>query len=291
VAAAAKKAYSLRYQLLTYMYSSLFIAHSRGGTVLRPLFFTAPADAGARKAEEQWMVGEGLLVSPVVKPDTNVITPYFTAGAWYSAWDYRPMIIEGAAGQAVEMEVPLGDIPVHYRGGTIVPLQQYTPVTRDMRYTPVTLVVALPSSTAAEDAAAGVVAPYAAEEFCRSSREQNADRLVACGMLFMDGEADAPVVTSDNSVQAQFTAVAAADARTGSISSRVVSNSGDAAGKLRVSAVHVLGVGSGAVQAAVRVNGAEVAASDVNFDDVSGVLKVSGLQLEVGQAFDVHWSA
>jgi hypothetical protein len=237
------------------------------------------------------MVGEGVLVSPVVKPQTSSISPYFTAGAWYSTWDYSPLVVEGAAGQAVEMDVPLGEIAVHYRGGAIVPLQQYASVTRDVRYSPLTLVVALSSSTAAEDAAAGVVAPYAAEEFCRSSREQNADRLVSCGVLFMDDEADVPVVTADNSLQAQFTAVAAADACTGSISSRVVTNGGDAAAKLRVDAVHVLGVGSGVASAAVRVNGAGVPASDVEFDAVNGVLKVSGLQLEAGQAFELHWSA
>ncbi|KAF6262828.1 glycosyl hydrolases family 31-domain-containing protein [Scenedesmus sp. NREL 46B-D3] len=291
VAAAARKAYGLRYQLLTYMYSSLFLAHSKGGTVLRPLFFAAPRDAGARSAEAQWMVGEALLVSPVITPDTSSISPYFTAGAWYSAWDYSPLVVEGPAGQAVELEVPVGDIAVHYRGGTVVPLQQPALVTRDVRVSPVTLVVALPSSTAAEDAAAGGVAPYAAEEFCRGFRQQHADRLVSCGMLFMDGEADAPEVTAENSVQVLFTAVAAADARTGSISSSVVSNSGEAAGTLRVSSVHVLGVGSGAAGAAVRVNAEEVLAADVSFDGVSGVLKVSGLQLAVGQAFDLHWSA
>jgi hypothetical protein len=232
-----------------------------------------------------------VLISPVIKPDITSISPYFTAGAWYSAWDYSPLIIEGSNGQAVEMEVPLGEIPVHYRGGTVVPLQQYAPVTRDVRYSPVTLVVALPSSTAAEEAAAGVVAPYHAEDFCRSAREQNADRLVACGVLFMDDEVDAPVVTADNSLQAQFTAVAAADARSGSISSRVLAAGGDAAEKLQVTAVHVLGVGSSAAAAVVRVNGAEVPASSVEVDGVSGVLKLTGLQLAAGEAFEVHWSA
>jgi len=42
VTAAAKKAYGLRYQLLTYLYSSLYLAHSRGGTLARPLLFTDP---------------------------------------------------------------------------------------------------------------------------------------------------------------------------------------------------------------------------------------------------------
>lgn len=36
----------------------------------------------ARNATEQWLLGESLLVSPVIKPDTQTIKPYFTAGAW-----------------------------------------------------------------------------------------------------------------------------------------------------------------------------------------------------------------
>lgn len=35
-----------------------------------------------RNATEQWLLGESLLVSPVIKSDTNSIKPYFTAGAW-----------------------------------------------------------------------------------------------------------------------------------------------------------------------------------------------------------------
>jgi alpha-glucosidase (family GH31 glycosyl hydrolase) len=48
VAAAAKKAYTLRYQLLSYMYGAFFLAHVKGGTVARPLLFTDPSDVDAR---------------------------------------------------------------------------------------------------------------------------------------------------------------------------------------------------------------------------------------------------
>jgi alpha-glucosidase (family GH31 glycosyl hydrolase) len=45
---AAKKAYGLRYRLLTYMYSSMHLAHRKGGTLARPLLFNDPADLKAR---------------------------------------------------------------------------------------------------------------------------------------------------------------------------------------------------------------------------------------------------
>jgi hypothetical protein len=82
VTAAAKKAFTLRYQLLTYLYSSLFLAHAHGGTVARPLFFADPTDAAARNATKQWMLGDAVLISPVISPHTNALTAHFTAGAW-----------------------------------------------------------------------------------------------------------------------------------------------------------------------------------------------------------------
>lgn len=46
--AAAKKAYGLRYRLLTYIYGSMSLAHRQGGTLARPLLFTDPSDLKAR---------------------------------------------------------------------------------------------------------------------------------------------------------------------------------------------------------------------------------------------------
>jgi hypothetical protein len=48
VAESAKKAYGLRYRLLTYIYSNLYLAHTRGGPVAKPVLFADPADTRAR---------------------------------------------------------------------------------------------------------------------------------------------------------------------------------------------------------------------------------------------------
>ena len=64
VAAAAKKAFTLRYKLMTYMYSGIYLAHSKGGTLARAVLFTDPSDAGARyvclfsaAAASVWLAG------------------------------------------------------------------------------------------------------------------------------------------------------------------------------------------------------------------------------------------
>jgi Glycosyl hydrolases family 31 len=58
---------SCRLQLLPYLYSAFHEAHRTGMPVARPLFFAAPADPQAHKGEEQWLLGEAVLVSPVLR--------------------------------------------------------------------------------------------------------------------------------------------------------------------------------------------------------------------------------
>eukprot|EP00882_Tetradesmus_deserticola_P018789 GHRQ01020177.1.p2 GENE.GHRQ01020177.1~~GHRQ01020177.1.p2 ORF type:complete len:123 (+),score=34.96 GHRQ01020177.1:1389-1757(+) len=103
-------------------------------------------------------------------------------------------------GQAVQMEVPLGDIAVHYRGGAVIPMQPYAKVTRDIRLAPVTLLVTLPAEPAAKSEAAGPLPPYAHEEVCAAARAANEGELVSCGLLYMDN-GDNIEVSAENTVQ------------------------------------------------------------------------------------------
>ncbi len=46
------------YRLLPYLYTSMYLASSLGGTVARPLFFEWPTDVGALAASDtQWLLG------------------------------------------------------------------------------------------------------------------------------------------------------------------------------------------------------------------------------------------
>lgn len=152
-----------------------------------------------RNATKQWLLGDAVLVSPVITPHTNSLTAYFTTGSWYSAWDYTRM--DMPQGGPVKLHVPVGDIAVHYRGGSIIPMQQYAPVTKDLRLSPITLVITLPSQPSTGSVSGpGPVPPYALEPACASVHASNPGKLVSCGFLFMDGGEDITVST-DNSVQ------------------------------------------------------------------------------------------
>ncbi|KAF6253912.1 glycosyl hydrolases family 31-domain-containing protein [Scenedesmus sp. NREL 46B-D3] len=260
VAAAARKAYGLRYQLLSYLYSSLFLAHSQGGTLARPLLFVDPSDAAARSADGQWMMGEALMVSPVLRPDTTTVKKHFPKGNWYSAWDYTKT--EVTKPKAHQLDIPLGDVAVHYRGGAIIPTQRYANVTRRVRFSPVTLLVALPlevsGSQKPEAKTLQGAAPYAGQEACAAVHSANAGRLVSCGLLYSDR--DAVEVGSNNTVQVWYAAITSADGKQGGVSSSIKANAGDAAGKLRIEAIHILGLPTTAPAAAVKAPAANAKA-------------------------------
>lgn len=70
-------------------------------------------------------------------------------------------------------------------------------VTGDVRMSPVTLIVALPTAATEQDTS---LPPYALEETCEAARQSHSDKLVSCGYLFMDSGEDI-AVTTDNSAQ------------------------------------------------------------------------------------------
>ena len=77
-------------------------------------------------------------------PCADQVTAYFPPGVWYSLWD-DSVIDAGHEGTTKTLVVPLGDVPVHAQGGSIVPVQRPALVTRDVRSSPLRLLVHLPS--------------------------------------------------------------------------------------------------------------------------------------------------
>ena len=66
MAKAGRKALGLRYQLLPYLYTGLEEAHRTGSPLARPLWWHWPADPRAHDAGRQWLLGDAVLVSPVM---------------------------------------------------------------------------------------------------------------------------------------------------------------------------------------------------------------------------------
>lgn len=84
----SRKALSLRYSLLPYIYSCAADVTFRGGTIMRPLVMDFATDTTALSLKYQYMFGRSLLVTPVLEPEINQMCVYLpeTEGGWY---DFR----------------------------------------------------------------------------------------------------------------------------------------------------------------------------------------------------------
>ncbi|XP_015672926.1 lysosomal alpha-glucosidase [Protobothrops mucrosquamatus] len=137
---AMRKAFSLRYSLLPYLYTLFHKAHSTGETVARPLYFEFPQDTYTWTIDRQFMWGAGLLITPVLEEGIRKMAGYFPLGTWYD-------IITGSVihskGQWILLPAPLDTINVHIRGGHILPLQEPALTTTESRLNGMTLIVAL----------------------------------------------------------------------------------------------------------------------------------------------------
>jgi len=107
-----------RMRLLPTLYS-LFHEAARDGTpVVRPLFFADPADPLLRSIEDCFLLGEELLVAPVVTQGARTRAVLFPRhpGGWY------PFPAGGAPihRRRRTVRAPLGTLPVFARAGSIV---------------------------------------------------------------------------------------------------------------------------------------------------------------------------
>jgi alpha-glucosidase len=121
VAEAARKAIDVRYRLLDYLYTALWRAGEEGRPVVSPLWFWYPGDAATWGVQTQWGLGEGLLVSPVVDDDSQRVSYYLPKDVWYDFWTGDRVV---SAGEVKTVDgVGWGDIPVHIKGGSIIPMR------------------------------------------------------------------------------------------------------------------------------------------------------------------------
>ena len=110
----------LRERLVPYLSSSASAAVAGGAPLMRGLFFDYPDDAAAWSAvDRQFLLGDALLVAPVLTPGASTWEVYLPAGAWVDVWTGTPV----AGGQVVTRPVPIDEVPVYCRADAWPSLQ------------------------------------------------------------------------------------------------------------------------------------------------------------------------
>eukprot|EP00823_Brevimastigomonas_motovehiculus_P004856 TRINITY_DN3317_c0_g1_i1.p1 TRINITY_DN3317_c0_g1~~TRINITY_DN3317_c0_g1_i1.p1 ORF type:complete len:931 (-),score=217.82 TRINITY_DN3317_c0_g1_i1:148-2913(-) len=139
VAAVARKTLKARYSLLPYLYTLFASAHLRSTLVVQPLSFLYSNDPETMPIDQQFMLGDCLLVSPVLTKNATSVRAYIPpSDQWYDFWTLKRVF---ASGWTI-LDAPVDYIPVHIRGGCVVPQQEPKLTTTDTKTQPFTLTVA-----------------------------------------------------------------------------------------------------------------------------------------------------
>ncbi|MFB9330804.1 TIM-barrel domain-containing protein [Paenibacillus aurantiacus] len=106
----------LRYRLLPYLYTLFHEAHETGLPVMRPLILEYPGDRNVYNCCDQFLVGQDLLVAPILRPSTEYRTVYLPAGEWVDFWSGEHL--EG--GRHAMAYAPLAKMPMYVRAGAVI---------------------------------------------------------------------------------------------------------------------------------------------------------------------------
>jgi len=123
-----KIAFHLRSEIFPYLYTSAWQSVEESLPFISPMYIEYPEKEMAYQNPQQYFLGNGLLVAPIVSPgigerkiaQQNV---WFPDGVWYN-WFTNEKYLQSDALQTVMANID--EIPLFAKGGSIISMQAYT---------------------------------------------------------------------------------------------------------------------------------------------------------------------
>ena len=146
---AARTAIVERYQLLPLWYTASRISHETGAPVVRPLWWEFD-DAEARDMERELMIGDTLLVAPVLDQGCTTHPLFLPRNSrWY---DFRTLAeVSERGARSIALDGPICNTPAFIRGGTTLAVKPIKRKSADlMEKDPFNLIVALDENRRAQ---------------------------------------------------------------------------------------------------------------------------------------------
>lgn len=122
-----RQALGLRYRLMPYLWQCFEQASLQHLPIIRPTFFNFPHDTRCLDDCDEFMLGEWILVSPVVQPGLVRKQIYLPALAGGLAWVDFHSGQRFAAGQVHAIDCPLNHLPMFVVQGARIPVAQALP--------------------------------------------------------------------------------------------------------------------------------------------------------------------
>lgn len=90
-------------------------AVEKGYPIVRPLFFHYPKDEASWDIDQQFMLGDQLLIAPVLDKGVREIPVYLPPGSWIHLWTGAEY---SGRGDKITVRAPIGEPPVFYPKGS-----------------------------------------------------------------------------------------------------------------------------------------------------------------------------
>lgn len=112
-----RKYVELRYSLLPYFYDLCRESEQTGMPIIRPLVLHYENDKNVKNMNDEFLVGQNLLVAPVLEQGAVKRMVYLPKGIWYEYASH----VEYKGGQYYIVDAPLSVCPIFVKAGTILP--------------------------------------------------------------------------------------------------------------------------------------------------------------------------
>jgi alpha-glucosidase len=110
----------LRYQLLPFLYCLFAESHRTGAPIMRPLFWHHQDDPVAVATSDEFLLGEKLLIAPILRQGAVARSVYLPRGNWFNFWTGQ----RHAGRTHIVARAPLEIIPLFVRAGAIIPMTE-----------------------------------------------------------------------------------------------------------------------------------------------------------------------
>ena len=112
-----RKYLKLRYRFIDYLYDQFYQENKTGLPIMRPLVLNYENDPQVYNLNDEYLVGESVLVAPVIQQGKTKRMVYLPAGKWIDFWDKTEY--EGQT--TILVDAPIDKLPIFIKKNTILP--------------------------------------------------------------------------------------------------------------------------------------------------------------------------